>query len=499
MAGSRRAAVLTISDGVFHGTRTDDSGRVLAEALAGAGFEVAERQVVQDDRRDIEPALVSLAANHDLVVTTGGTGLGPRDVTPEATRAVIEREAPGFAEAMRADGRSKTPMAILSRGISGVRGESLIVNFPGSPKACLEGLQVVLPLFGHALDLITGNTQHTDGPPQPKDRPGESDKAGGHAHHDHSSSGHDHDRNPRGHDAAEPASAAPSTAAQADPAWEVTSTLARRIEQGEDSLLATAIRRDGAPPCSLGQKMLLGPGGPLAGTLGCSDFDTAIANEAAKVIAGGRSTVRTLQHDLGTIDVYLEPYTRRPRLVVVGATPVALWLLRWGRDLGYEPILVEDRPDWVTAEHREAATRVQTSADGMEPAGQMDVVHTDHESPSVADQIAALLPLHPRFVGIIGSARHTGGHLAKLAERGLDPEQIARIQSPVGLNLGAKTPPEIALSILAGLMRHRTGRGGEWLDPKFETGARAVESPDRALAGAGAGQRAETKGANDEG
>lgn len=467
MAGSRRAAVLTISDGVFHGTRTDDSGRVLAEALAEAGFDVAERKVVQDDREDIEPAMVELAERNDLVLTTGGTGLGPRDVTPEATLAVIERQAPGFAEAMRADGRATTPMAILSRGISGVRGESLIVNFPGSPKACREGLQVVLPLFGHALDLITGNTQHAGGPPKPKDRPGHNEdatgKPAGHVHHHSHNGGGERPPSP-----APEAPASPSPPDQADPAWEVTSTLARRIEQGEDSLLATAIRRDGAPPCSLGQKMLLGPGGPLTGTLGCSDFDTAVAGEAATIISGGVSTVRTLEHELGTIDVYLEPYTKRARLVVIGATPVALWLLRWGRDLGYEPILVENRTNWITPEHREAAARVESSGEGIARSAPLDVVHTDHESPAVPDQIAALLPLNPRFIGIIGSSRHTGGHIRQLTERGLDADQIARIQSPVGLNLGAKTPPEIALSILAGLMRHRTGRRGEWLDPKFE-------------------------------
>lgn len=467
-SGSRRAAVLTISDGVFHGTRTDDSGRVLAEALAGAGFEVAERMVVQDDRKDIEPAIVALAEKNDLVVTTGGTGLGPRDVTPEATLAVIEREAPGFAEAMRADGRAKTPMAILSRGVSGVVKDALVVNFPGSPKACREGLDVVLPLFGHAMDLITGYTVHKDGPPKPGDRPGDIDLEG------KKPLSHDQARNGGAAEgtASPPAPEEPAAAGRADPAWEVTSTLARRIDLGEDSLLATAIRREGSPPCSVGQKMLLGPGGPLTGTLGCSDFDTAIANEAAQVLAGGVSAVRTLTHDLGTIDVYLEPYTRKPRLVVIGATPVALWLLRWGRDLGYEPVLVEDRDGWITPEHREAASRIETAADNVGGGSVLDVVHTDHESPSVPGQIGALLPLKPRFVGIIGSARHTGHHIQQLKDHGLDPGQIERIQSPVGLNLGARTPPEIALSILAGLMRFRSGRNGEWLDGRFEEGKR---------------------------
>ena len=464
-SGSRRAAVLTISDGVFHGTRTDDSGRVLAEALAEAGFDVAERMVVQDDRKDIEPALVTLAEKNDLVLTTGGTGLGPRDVTPEATLAVVERLAPGFAEAMRADGRAKTPMAILSRGVSGVLRDALVVNFPGSPKACREGLDVVLPLFGHAMDLITGYTVHKDGPPTPAGRPGDVDLEG------KKPIAHDHSGNGKGAKAPKQKVPAPAPD-QADPAWDVTSTLARRMDLGEDSLLATAIRRDGSPPCSVGQKMLLGPGGPLTGTLGCSDFDTAIAKEAAQVLAGGVSTVRTLNHDLGSIEVYLEPYTRKPRLVVVGATPVALWLLRWGRDLGYEPVLVEDRDGWITPEHREAAARVETSADNVGGGSVLDVVHTDHESPAVPDQIAALLPLKPRFVGIIGSARHTGHHIQQLKDHGLDLGQIEQIQSPVGLNLGAKTPPEIALSILAGLMRFRSGRKGEWLDRRFEEDAK---------------------------
>lgn len=472
--------MLTISDGVFHGTRTDDSGRVLAEALEGAGFEVAERKVVQDDRRDIEPAIRELAERNDLILTTGGTGLGPRDVTPEATRAVIEREAPGFAEAMRADGRAKTPMAILSRGISGVLGDSLVVNFPGSPKACLEGLQVVLPLLGHALDLITGHTQHKDGPPAPKDRPGETELAGGRAAHTHSHDhGHSHGSDRQsGSGSLSPDGAAPGggpdaagDADGADPAWDVAGMLASRIASGEDTLLATAIRREGSPPCSVGQKMLLGPGGPLTGTLGCSDFDTAVAAEAGRILASGKSVVKTLEHDLGTIEVYLEPYTRRPRLVVIGATPVALWLLRWGRDLGYETILVEDRPDWVTPEHREAASQVHPSAAEVAGGTAVDVVHTDHESPSVPAQVAALLPQNPRFVGIIGSARHTGHHIQQLRDAGVAAEQIERIQSPVGLNLGAKTPPEIALSILAGLLRHRTGRNGGWLDQRFEAAA----------------------------
>ena len=129
-----RAAVLTVSDGVTHGTRADESGDVAVELLREAGFEVSDRRVVPDERPDIESALRELAATHGLVVTTGGTGFGPRDVTPEATQAVIERAAPGLAELMRATGLAHTPMAALSRAVAGALGGTLIPP-PGSPRA----------------------------------------------------------------------------------------------------------------------------------------------------------------------------------------------------------------------------------------------------------------------------------------------------------------------------------------------------------------------------
>jgi xanthine dehydrogenase accessory factor len=262
------------------------------------------------------------------------------------------------------------------------------------------------------------------------------------------------------------------------------------MEQGEQTILATAIRTTGAPPCTVGQKMILGSGGPIEGTLGCSDFDTAAAREAADILAGGRAVLRTYHHDLGSVEVYLEPYAQRPRLVVVGATPISLWLLRWGRDLGYDTILVEDRPDWITPEHREAAGAVVESTKTIAGGSEIDVVHADHESPTVPQQIAGVMSRNPRFVGIIGSARHTGHHLEQLRAIGMPESDIARIQSPVGLNLGAKTPPEIALSILAGLMRHRTGRPGSWLDPRYNRDGGASSPPTQereAVAASGKG------------
>src|SRR5262245_47941011 len=135
-----RAAVMTVSDGVSEGVRDDASGRALVALLGENGYEVARHEVVADDRPSIERLLTELADGDHmaLVVTTGGTGFGPRDVTPEATRAVIDREAPGLAEQMRAAGREATPMASLSRAIAGSRGSTLIVNLPGSPKGAVE-------------------------------------------------------------------------------------------------------------------------------------------------------------------------------------------------------------------------------------------------------------------------------------------------------------------------------------------------------------------------
>lgn len=150
-----RAAVLTVSDGVAAGTRADESGDLLATLLAADGYEV-ERRIVPDDVDEIVRAVTALAADASLVLTTGGTGVAPRDVTPEATASVAERLAPGISEAIRADAIAKTPHGLLSRGVAGVRGTALIVNLPGSTGGCRDGYAVLRPALEHALRLLSG-------------------------------------------------------------------------------------------------------------------------------------------------------------------------------------------------------------------------------------------------------------------------------------------------------------------------------------------------------
>ncbi len=163
-----RVAVLTVSDRVSQGSRQDAGGAALAELVEAAGAELADRAVVPDEREPIAGALRALAAQADVVLTTGGTGLGPRDVTPEATRLVLEREAPGIAEALRHASLAVTPFAMLSRATAGLVGRTLVVNLPGSPKAVRQEWAVLAPVLGHAVEVARGpvpDTSHEAPPP----------------------------------------------------------------------------------------------------------------------------------------------------------------------------------------------------------------------------------------------------------------------------------------------------------------------------------------------
>lgn len=160
------AIVITSSDACSAGERADESGATLVQLLTEIGAEIVAKEIVNDDLDPLAEKLCAYADRPDvnLIVTTGGTGFGPRDNTPEATRRIIEREAPGLAEAMRMETLKKTPMAMISRGVCGIRSGTLIVNLPGSPKAVRESFEVIKPVLGHAVELLAGETRHGKAP-----------------------------------------------------------------------------------------------------------------------------------------------------------------------------------------------------------------------------------------------------------------------------------------------------------------------------------------------
>jgi molybdopterin adenylyltransferase len=404
---ANRAAVLTVSDGVARGTREDESGDTAARLLREAGFDVSHRRVIPDERPVIESALRELAATHGLVVTTGGTGFGPRDVTPEATRAVIEREAPGLAELMRATGLGHTPMAALSRAVAGALGDTLIVNLPGSPQGVRESLASVLPVIPHAVELLGGTV-------------------GAH---------------PTGH------------AADAGRRSAVEPPMTSWVE-------AKAVRVTGSPPCAVGNAISIVPGGEVHGTLGCAEFDATAIQAAAEVRERGEPEVRTFRHEQGEVEVYLEPHGVPPRLVVVSATDIARSLRAEMERQGRQVLLLEPRMERLTPDD-EPSVR---SLDDVRLGPDDEVVFTDHDAPGIADLLTALLRSPVRFLGVMGSRRHVAHYVEELRSRGFSDEDLGRIRSPLGLDLGGRRPEEVALSIAAGLVAARHDRTGGWLD-----------------------------------
>jgi xanthine dehydrogenase accessory factor len=241
----------------------------------------------------------------------------------------------------------------------------------------------------------------------------------------------------------------------------VEEELTERLAKGEEVVLATVVKLDGEPPSRTGAKLLMSRDATIAGTLGCSEFDSAALADSGRIVDAGSPQLRTYRHDLGSIDVYLEPYQAPPTLLVFSATPVASALIGWARQLGFTSWLIETRPERIRDSDRPLAYQ---SLDKLPPiGGELYVVHTDHDAPDLVRALEAVIPRNPRYIGLVGSRRHTGHHLEALRAKGVDESVIARIQSPVGLDLGAVNPGEIALSILAGIVATRRGRSGGWL------------------------------------
>lgn len=389
------AVVVTVSDGAAHGAREDTSGEALATMLREHGWRLGPRVVVPDEVERITDTLRTAAVDGvALVVTTGGTGFGPRDVTPEATVAVATRRAPGLAERMRAVGREVTPMADLSRGEAVMVGRMLVLNTPGSRKGAVESLGAVIDLLPHAVQLLAGDTRRHPTGHGTEGEPGEPVAVtdGGTADAPHAHIGHD-DHGGHGHH--DDAHAATAGDAADDP----------HAHGGHDDHGG----HDEGDPCALA-------------------------------------------HAAGV------PDERRPgTLVAVYSSPLSSLLLSWGRDLGYRRLVLVEPTGEAGHAGRHADEVVAAVADaGVDD--DTDVVVTDHHRRDIVAVADEMLASPARYLGLMGSARHTGPHVDGLRERGRSDDEIARIERPIGLDIGSKTPPEIALSVLAGLVADRQGR-----------------------------------------
>jgi xanthine dehydrogenase accessory factor len=199
------------------------------------------------------------------------------------------------------------------------------------------------------------------------------------------------------------------------------------------------------------------------GTLGCAEFDEAAVRDAAEILASGRPVTRTYHHELGDVEVYLEPSHPAPTLVVVSATDVARELAVLAPGLGFAPVLVETRSERVTdADAR--SMRVASELGDVEIDAETRLVFTDHDAPGITDALAVALRSPARFLGVMGSRRHVGPYVEELRSKGFRDEDLARIRSPLGLDLGGRSPAEIALSIAAGLVADEHDRAAGWLD-----------------------------------
>jgi xanthine dehydrogenase accessory factor len=343
---------------------------------------------------------------------------------------------------MRAEGIAKTPLAALSRGVAGARGRTLIVNLPGSPAGVTESLGALMPVLGHAVGLLRGHTEHIGD----KGHPHEHSHPAGHAH-EHEHSGGPNRPGEHAHEASE--SSAPGEG-----------------DLSPGTVSATVVETQGAPPCRVGQKLTLGTRGPLEGTLGCAEIDEAALRDVNELLRTGSPATRVYEHELGRVKVYLEPHPGPPRLMVWSATPVALELLKLGDALGCHLVLVESRSERITTAHRESSHETVAAVTETDVDARTEAVLTDHDSPDVSGALAILLRSPARFIGIMGSTRHIGPHLEELSAEGFTDAEIGRIETPVGLDIGGRTPAEIALSIASGLVAVRSGRPGGRLASK---------------------------------